>query len=57
MTVQTRPIDPAARNGRFHLVIDDQGHQHSARWTGAAWAYSSGVPVGRNVVNYAVNRL
>jgi hypothetical protein len=56
MTVAFLPIDSSARDGRHHLVRDDRGHQHSARWENGRWVYESGVPVGQPIVDYASNQ-
>lgn len=54
--IEFRPIDMAARDGNSHLVRDDRGHPHAAKWADGKWRYGSGTPVFGNVVEYAVNK-
>lgn len=55
MAIQFRPIDAAARDGASHLVRDDEGMQHCARWDGTTWRYGQGPTVAATIKEYAVN--
>lgn len=48
-------IDFGAKDGAFHLVRDDAGHEHCARWNPRfSWfEYGNGEAVGRTVTTYA----
>jgi hypothetical protein len=35
--IQYLPIDRAARNGKHHLVKDENGHQWCAVWQNGRW--------------------
>lgn len=40
-----RPIDDAARDGRFHLLFGGPGYYACARWSDSGWVFSSGIPL------------
>ena len=48
------PIDDTARDGAFHLMRADDGHQYSAAWRDDAWRYASGAPVEAELVEYVM---
>lgn len=52
------PIDDAARDGACRLVRSPDGHQHAARWKSdqAAWFYSCGTPIAKDITEYAARR-
>jgi hypothetical protein len=40
-----RPLDDAARDGRYQLLLSEGDEFAVARWTGARWQFSSGIPL------------
>ena len=50
-----RPIDAVAKSGAFHLLKDEDEHQHCGRWNRATgvFTYSSGKPIPGHVRSYS----
>jgi hypothetical protein len=51
-SLQTRPIDDAARNGGYQLVLCSEGTFWMARWADGVWLCSTGLPILFEPVEY-----
>ena len=51
-----RPVDNAAKDGAYHLLRDNVGHQHSGFWDGQRFVYASGATIVPPIVEYCARR-